>query len=154
MSSFSRGYEVGFLLWSNDHATWVCLLLLFQSTWQRSDGLRLLLFSHLSLVWLFATLWTVASPGSSVHGILQARILEWVAISFSRASSWLRGRTWVSCIAGRLFTSWATGEALDQGTTLAATQLCRCSWNQPQTETATGRVEANGYVYVPIKLYL
>ena len=38
-------------------------------------------FSH---VRLFATLWTVAPPGSSVHGILQARILEWVAISFSR----------------------------------------------------------------------
>ena len=43
-------------------------------------------------------------PGSSVHGILQARILEWVAISFSRGSSRLRDRTQVSCIAGRLFT--------------------------------------------------
>ena len=42
-------------------------------------------------------------PGSSVHGILQARILEWVAISFSRGSSWPRDWTWVSCIAGRLF---------------------------------------------------
>ena len=41
-------------------------------------------------------------PGSSVHGILQARILEWVAIPFSRGSSWLRERTWVSCIAGKL----------------------------------------------------
>ena len=40
-------------------------------------------------------------PGSSVHGILQARILEWVAISFSRGSSQPRDRTWVSCIAGR-----------------------------------------------------
>ena len=40
-------------------------------------------------------------PGSSVHGILQARILEWVAISFSRGSSWPRNRTPVSCIAGR-----------------------------------------------------
>ena len=39
-------------------------------------------------------------PGSSVHGILQARILEWVAISSSRGSSWPRDRTWVSCIAG------------------------------------------------------
>ena len=38
-------------------------------------------------------------PGSSVHGILQARILEWVAIPFSRGSSWLRDWTWVSCIA-------------------------------------------------------
>ena len=43
-------------------------------------------------------------PSSSVHGILQARILEWVAISFSRGSSWPRDWTWVSCIAGRFFT--------------------------------------------------
>ena len=46
-------------------------------------------------------------PGSSVRGILQARILEWVAISFSRASSQPRNQTWVSCIAGRFFTNWA-----------------------------------------------
>ena len=47
-------------------------------------------------------------PGSSVHGIFQARVLEWVAISFSRGSSWPRDRTWVSCIVGRCFTIWAT----------------------------------------------
>ena len=51
-------------------------------------------------------------PGSSVHGILQARILEWVAISFSRGSSQPRDRTRLSHIAGRLFTHWATREAL------------------------------------------
>ena len=50
-------------------------------------------------------------PGSSVHGILQARILEWVAISFSRASSQPGDWTWVSCSAGRFFTIWATWEA-------------------------------------------
>ena len=42
-------------------------------------------------------------PGSSLHGILQARVLEWVAISFSRGSSRPRDRTWVSCIPGRCF---------------------------------------------------
>ena len=42
-------------------------------------------------------------PGSSVHGILQVRILEWIAISFSRGSSWPRDQTLVSCIAGRFF---------------------------------------------------
>ena len=47
-------------------------------------------------------------PGSSVLGILQARILEWIAIPFSRGSSQPRGRTGVSCIAGRFFTIWAT----------------------------------------------
>ena len=49
--------------------------------------------------------------GSSVHGILQARILEWVAMPSSRGSSWPRGWTRVSCIAGGFFTSWATREA-------------------------------------------
>ena len=46
----------------------------------------------------------------TVHGILQARILEWLTFPFSRGSSQLRGWTQVSCIAGRFFTSWATRE--------------------------------------------
>ena len=52
-------------------------------------------------------------PGSSVNGIFQARILEWVAISFSRESSWPRDQTHVSCvscIAGRFFTLWQADE--------------------------------------------
>ena len=52
-------------------------------------------------------------PGSSVHGLLQARILKWVAIPFSRVSSQPRDQTQVSCIADRFFTSWATSEAQD-----------------------------------------
>ena len=47
----------------------------------------------------------------TVHGILQARILEWVAFSFSGGSSQPKDRTQVSCIVGRFFTSWATQEA-------------------------------------------
>ena len=50
-------------------------------------------------------------PGSSVDGIFQARVLEWVAISFSRGSSRPRNWTRVSCNAGRPFTVWATKEA-------------------------------------------
>ena len=50
-------------------------------------------------------------PGSSVHGILQARVLEWVAISSSRGTFQPRDRTQVSCVAGRRFTFWATREA-------------------------------------------
>ena len=50
-------------------------------------------------------------PGSSVHGILQARILEWIVIAFSRGSSWLRYQTQAPCIAGRSFTVWAIGTA-------------------------------------------
>ena len=47
-------------------------------------------------------------PVSSVHGILQARILEWVATPFFMGSSPTRDWTWVSCIAGRFFSIWAT----------------------------------------------
>ena len=50
-------------------------------------------------------------PGSSIHGIFQARVLEWVAISFSRGSSRPRDQTQVFRIAGRCFTVWATREA-------------------------------------------
>ena len=50
-------------------------------------------------------------PSSSVHGILQARLLKWVAIPFSRGSSQPRDRTQVSCIAGRFSTIWNTREA-------------------------------------------
>ena len=69
------------------------------------------MFSH---VWLLVAPWTAAHcspPGSSVHGIFQARVLEWVAISFSRGSSQPRDRTQVSHTAGRHFTVWATREA-------------------------------------------
>ena len=51
-------------------------------------------------------------PGSPVHGILQARILEWVTYPFSSRSSWPRNQTRVSCIAGRFFTNWAIREHL------------------------------------------
>ena len=56
-------------------------------------------------------------PGSFIHGILQARILEWVPISSSKGYSWPSNQTWVSCIAGRFFTPWVTREAhqLSQG---------------------------------------
>ena len=48
-------------------------------------------------------------PGSPVHGILQARIVEKVAIPFSRSSQ-PRDQTWISCAAGRFFTVWNTGK--------------------------------------------
>ena len=50
-------------------------------------------------------------PGSFVHWIFQARILEWVASPFSRAYSWPRDWSLVSCIVGKLFAVWATREA-------------------------------------------
>ena len=55
-----------------------------------------------------------SSTGFSVHGILQARILEWVAIPFSSWSFQARDWIWVSCTAGSLFAIWATREALQR----------------------------------------
>ena len=73
-----------------------------------AGGGRVLLKYSLKVNMLVAQLWPTlcdpmdcSPPGSSVHGILHARILEWVAISFSRWSSQPRDRTWVSCTAGR-----------------------------------------------------
>ena len=55
---------------------------------------------------------TLCDPiDDTVHGLLQARILEWVAFPFSRGSSQPRDQTQVSCFAGRFFTNWATREA-------------------------------------------
>ena len=76
----------------------------------------LLLFSHSVVSNSFVTPWTIAPPGSSVHVISQARLLEWVAISSSRGSSQPRDRTCVSRvsrffrIAGRFFTNEPPGK--------------------------------------------
>ena len=62
---------------------------------------------------VYLSLWDLMDcslPSSSVHGILQARILEWVAIPFTRESSQTRNRTQVSQIVGGFFTVWATRE--------------------------------------------
>ena len=63
-------------------------------------------WKSLTRVWLFVTPWTIVVPG-----ILQTKILEWVAFPFSRGSSQPKDQTQVSRIAGGFFTSWATREA-------------------------------------------
>ena len=93
------------------------------NAFQRADKLNLIsplyiFFFHVPCLWKWKLLSHVllCSPidwnliGASVHGILQARILEWIANSFSKRSSWPRDWTWVSCMAGRLFTVRATKE--------------------------------------------
>ena len=67
-------------------------------------------------------------PGSYVHEISQARILEWVAISFSQGSSQTRNCTWVSYTAGRCFTIWATREILMGGGQLLSQALLIYRW--------------------------
>ena len=77
---------------------------------EQGPGLLSKKVKSLSRVWLCDPV-DCSPPGSSVHGILQEGILEWVAISFSRGSSQPRDRTRVSCIAGRCFILWATRKA-------------------------------------------
>ena len=71
-------------------------------------------------------------PGSSVHGILQARILEWAALPSSRKSFQSRDWTQVSCLAARFITIWATREALSKGEGRGyfskGTLVCRHVW--------------------------
>ena len=86
-------------------------------------------------------------PGSSVHGILQARILEWVAISFSRRSSQHRDWIQVFCIAGRHFTVWAIRESSvrdrqkNTGSTTESEMKLRLNlYSVDKTETLTERI--------------
>ena len=69
--------------------------------------------SEVTLLWLtLCNLMDCNLPDSSIHAIFQARILEWVAISFSKGSSQPRNRTHVSCISGRFFTTKPTGKSI------------------------------------------
>ena len=79
-------------------------------------------------------------PGSSIHGIFQARILEWVAISYSRGSSWSRDGTCISCIAGEFFTTSTTWEAWFYHTTFLI-------WQKNQNEELIGGCQGLGMVF-------
>ena len=72
-------------------------------------------------------------PGSSVQRIPQAGILEWVAIPFSRGSSWPGDWTWVSCIAGRFFTSWVTLEHIQGQKTRCRNFMVWKCWNRTES---------------------
>ena len=79
-------------------------------------------------------------PGSSIHGIFQARALEWGAISFSRRSSQPRDWTRVSCIVGRRFTVWATREVYLglHGPCSRLQWLCHCGGEAVTLSTNSG----------------
>ena len=85
-------------------------------------------------------------PGSSVHGIFQARVLEWVAMPFCRASSPPRDQTSVSCIAGRFFTVLAIAAAAAVASVVSDSvrphrqQPSRlpCPWDSPGKNTGGG----------------
>ena len=82
-----------------------------QVHWPGCERIQVLLCESRSVVSESFPPMDYSPPDSSVHGILQARIVEWVAIPFSRGSFQPRDWTHVSCIANRLFINWATREA-------------------------------------------
>ena len=81
-------------------------------------------------------------PGSSVHGTSQARILEWVAISFSGGSSWPRDWTHVSCIDRWILHHWATRESESESCSVVSVSLpphrLYSLWNSPGQNTGVG----------------
>ena len=81
-------------------------------------------------------------PGSSVRGILQARILEWVAIPFSRGSSLPRDRTWVSCVAGRVFTNRKVAAAAAAMSLQSCPTLCDPIDGSPPGSAVPGILQA------------
>ena len=81
-------------------------------------------------------------PSSSVHGILQARILEWVTISFSRGSSRHRDQTQVSHITGRCFNLCATREALKYKNTVSQKTSYRDT--ELQIQVLTSKISKGG----------
>ena len=93
----------------------------------------------LSHVWL-CDLLNCSLPGFSVHGIFQARILEWVAISSSGGSSGPRDQTHVSCI-GRILYYWATWEVLPKGNIL--------SYHNQDIDTDTVKIQN---IFITIKI--
>ena len=93
-------------------------------------------------------LWSMecSLPDSSVHGISQARILEWVAVPFSKWSSWPRDQTWVSHVADSLFTVWATW-ATHLGT--SKTKVC---WNPGTTGKAQNICQVGRFLVLEWRL--
>ena len=83
----------------------------YEIRWLLASHFTFLLVPDFGLVRSQEEEWDKWPMDYTVHGFLQAGILEWVAIPFSRRSSQPRDWTQVSCIAGRFFTSWATKEA-------------------------------------------
>ena len=109
----------------------------------RDDGKLLIAFEEKLVIQSCLTLGDPMDcnpAGSSVCGILQARILEWVAILFSVASSQSRDQTRVSCIAGRFFPVWATREAFEEGSDIIWTAFWNKTWGSRwQMEVNAGK---------------
>ena len=89
-------------------------------------------------------------PGSEVHGIFQARILEWATISFSRGSSQPRDWTKVSCIADRRFAIWAAAAAAAANLLQSCLTLCDPIDSSPPGSPVPGILQARILEWVAI----
>ena len=89
-------------------------------------------------------------PGSSVHGISQARIQEWVALSFSRGSSRPRDQTCVSCIGRWLLYHWATMETLCAPKVLLYCDLCLFWCPSPTLTLSSSRIRTVFFTLLPM----
>ena len=107
-SNSSCFYLILNLLFDYDHAQSLI------SNLGRSLRVRIILIYSLSCVWLFCDPMDYSPPGSSVHGISQAKRLKWVAISFSRGCSWPKDQTASPALAGRSFTTEPSGKPKSQ----------------------------------------
>ena len=93
-------------------------------------------------------------PGSSIHGIFQARVLEWVASSFSRGSSRPRDWTWISRIVGRHFTVWATRMEIRKVCLwLLISHLSQCVVECDHPALHCPLVSTLGGIFVPVCCY-
>ena len=122
------------------------------TTWGIQQSLSESESEALSHVWTLCNSMGYSQPGSFVHGIFQARILEWVAIFFLRGSSPPRDQSQVSHSGGRLITLWATREAylgdsyLLQGwraCLLCSQKVLTLQWNDRYTVGGRGKVRAS-----------
>ena len=106
---------ISFSRWSSLPRNWTCVSCIaggFFTVWATREALMLVYSEVAQSCPTLSDPMDCSPPGSSVHGIFQARILEWVTISFSRRPSQPRDRTQVPRIAGRCFIVWATREVL------------------------------------------
>ena len=104
----------------DDSIEWKGIALSYQRSWRKGKGTWISPHGHVPRPCMCGC--SVASDCLQPHGIFQARILEWVAISYSRGQYWSRARTCISCISciGRqFFTTSTTSEAL-----FTSTQTC------------------------------
>ena len=116
MSSTSAGNSACFVHWYRSNSTNKCIVPKFLTL----GNITIKMFSWMMVVVVLVAKLCLtlcdpmdcSPPGSSVHGISQARILEWVVVPFSRWSSWPRGQTWVFCTAGGFSTAEPPGTPL------------------------------------------